>query len=291
MRRPIFALAFLPLVSVHAGAQASPGRVLGARAAARDVAIKMFVPSGSVRIATWDRDSVVVRGRVSRSDHFYFVGKNTGMKLGIEPRRTGADIQPADLVVMVPRRAEISLKAVDASVTAENVGGWFYTVSGPIRLSGAATHVEAESIRGDVDVDMTVTLVKARTGRGHMTVRGAPEDVDASTVEGPLDVAAPGILRARFSSVTGDIRYAGAPAAGGIYEFSDHSGTVDLALPRSTSSALELSSVSGFIENGFSSVRPAAGGPRSLSVRLGRGDAHLTVRTFKGPIRLRVQQP
>src|SRR5262249_44840801 len=155
-----------------------------------------------------------------------------------------------DFVINVPRRAEISIKTVDATITGEGVGGWFYTVSGAIRLSGDAEHVEAESIRGDVDLDVTSMLVKARTGRGHMTVRGSPEDVDASTVSGPLDVTSPAIRRGRFSSVTGNLRYEANPVPGSIFDFSDHAGTVDLLLPRSASSRLDLSTVAGFIQGG-----------------------------------------
>ncbi len=129
-------------------------------------------------------------------------------------------------------------------------------------------------------------LAKARTGRGHMVVRGMPQDVDASTVGGPLDVASSSIMRGRFGSVTGDIRYAASPAPGAVFDFSDHAGAVSLLLPRSTSSRLELSSVTGPIANGFAQIRPAGAGAHTLTVRLGAGEAHMAVRTFKGAIRL-----
>jgi len=43
------------------------------------------------------------------------------------------------------------------------------------------------------------------------------------------------------------------------------------------------------IENGFTRVRPTSSTPRSMRISLGRGEAQVTVRTFKGPIRLRSQ--
>jgi hypothetical protein len=273
-------------------------RVLGARAATPDVSVKIWVPTGSARLIAWDRDSIVVRGRVASSSNFFFArGQDkSAYKLGVEPRRVGADMRPSDLVIYVPRRAGISIKSVDASLTGEGVGGWFYTVSGAIRLSGDAEQVEAESISGDVDLDVTSMVVKARTGRGHMTVRGSPEDVDASTISGPLDVESPAIRRGRFSSVTGNVRYAANPAPGSIFDFSDHAGTVDLFLPRLASSRLDLSTVTGFIQGGgplrrddpnsLKQFRPASAGGQTLTVRLGAGEAHMTVRTFKGAIRL-----
>ncbi|MGH7619946.1 MAG: hypothetical protein ACREPM_22255, partial [Gemmatimonadaceae bacterium] len=111
------------------------------------------------------------------------------------------------------------------------------------------------------------------------------------TVDGELDVATPAVMRGRFASVTGDIRYAASPASGAIFDFSNHSGAVDMALPRDASAALDLSSVMGTVENGLAQARPVAGGAHSLRVTLGHGDAQMTVRTFKGVVRLRPSQP
>lgn len=282
-----------------AGAQpARPLKLLGARPATPDVGVKIWVPTGSVRLIAWDRDSIVVRGRVARTGNFFFARGNqtSSYKLGVETRRIDGPAEPSELVINVPRRAEISVKTVDASIESEGVGGWFYSVSGAIRLSGTASTVDAESIRGDIDLDVTAMLIKARTGRGHMTVRGSAEDVDVSTISGPLDVTSPAIRRGRFSSVTGNLRYAANPAPGSIFDFSDHAGSVDLILPGSASSRLDLSTVSGFIQGGgllrrddpnsLKQFRPAAAGGQTLTVRLGAGEAHMTVRTFKGAIRL-----
>jgi hypothetical protein len=277
--------------SAVAGAQRGPAlKILGAREATPDVGVKIWVPTGSVRLVAWDRDSIVVRGRVAPTSHFFFARgtDKSSYKLGVEPRGfEGPPVpEPSDFVINVPRRAEISIKTVDATIMGEGVGGWFYSVSGAIRLSGAAPNVDAESIRGDVDLDVTSMLVKARTGRGHMTVRGSAEDVDASTVSGPLDIASPAIQRGRFSSVTGNIRYAANPAPGSVFDFSDHAGTVEMFLPRTASSRLDVSTVTGAIQNTLSEVRPVSAGGRTLTVRLGAGEAHMTIRTFKGAIRL-----
>ena len=263
--------------------------VLRARRATATVALKIYNPSGSTRLVGWDRDSVVIRGRVSSHDHFFFGGDSANLKFGIEEGSSSESARPADLIVYLPRRGSVSIKSVDASIAATDVSGWFYTVSGAIVLAGRAQNVDAESMSGDVMLDLSTPWVRARTGRGHLVVRGAPEDVDASTVGGALDVLTSSIMRGRFASVTGDIHYMASVARGSLFDFSNHSGAVDFALPRNVSATLDLSSVTGQLDDEFPQLKPAAAPGRRLQTRLGTGDAQIVARTFKGAIRVRPQ--
>jgi hypothetical protein len=284
----LFSLAASPL-PVRAQADEP---VLRARALDATASIKMFVSAGSLRLIAWDRDSIVVRGHVPRGEQFFFSGDARGMKLGMLDHADNTPSPPSTLVVYLPRRAQLSIKSVSADVAGNDVSGWFYSVSGTIHLSGSATSVDAEAMSGDVTLDVSAPWVHARTGGGHLLVRGAPQDADISTISGALDIASPAIMRGRFASVSGDIRYVGAPPAGGIFEFSNHAGSVDLALPTTVAGTFDLSTISGDIENGLSPLRPVAesgGRGRSLRLNLGRDGGRVTVRTFKGTIRLRPQ--
>src|SRR5262249_9801410 len=129
----------------------------------------------------------------------------------------------SDLVVYVPRTCTASVKTVSGDITADQVGGWFYTVSGNLRLSGRVRSIEAESMTGSLDLDVAGLWVKARTGSGHLLLRGEPETADLSTISGTLSVATSSVLRGQFASVTGDIHYAAAPARSAIVDMSDHS--------------------------------------------------------------------
>ena len=291
MRADIKVLMVLAIVAAtRAGAQsAADGPVLGARALQPTAAFKIWVPAGRIRLVAWDRDSILVRGHVPKSENFYVSGNSAGMKLGVEQNPPRGRAVQSDIVAYVPRRGKFNVKTVTAAIDGEGVSGWFYSVSGPIHLSGSATSVEVESMNGSLDLDVTTPWLRARTGDGHLLLRGAPEDVDASTIAGTLDVAATTVLRGQFGSVSGDIHYVGSPAPGAIFEFSNHSGGVDLLLPQSASGVFALSSVVGPIENGFTSVRPIASATHSMRLSLGRGGSQVTVRTFKGTIRLRPQ--
>jgi hypothetical protein len=283
-------MVFAIVAATRAGAQsAADGPVLGARALQPTAAFKIWVPAGQVRLVAWDRDSILVRGHVPKSENFYFSGNFAGMKLGVEQNSPRGRAGQSDIVAYVPRRGKFNVKTVTASIDGAGVSGWFYSVSGPIHLSGSATSVEVESMNGSLDLDVTTPWLRARTGDGHLLLRGAPEDVDASTIGGTLDVAATTVLRGQFGSVSGDIHYVGSPAPGAIFEFSNHSGAVDLLLPQNVSGVFALSSIVGPIENGFTAVRPIASATHSMRLSLGRGGSQVTVRTFKGTIRLRPQ--
>lgn len=212
-------------------------------------------------------------------------------RFGIEEARTTSTSRPFHFVVYLPKQSRIAVKATSAEIDATDVSGFFATTSGAIQIRGTAATLEITSIDGNIDVNASASWVHAQTGRGRLIVRGAVQDVDASTVDGELDIATPTVMRGRFASVTGDIRYTATPAAGSIFDFSNHSGAVDMALPRDASAALDLSSVSGTVENGLGQARPVGGGAHSLRVTLGHGDAQMTVRTFKGTVRLRPTQP
>jgi len=275
---PIAASAQQPLASEP---------VLRAHALAAGASIKMFIASGTVQLVGWDRDSVVIRGRVPLPARLIVGGSSSaGYKIVVEQRDDGAPVA-SHLSIYLPRTSQVSLKTVDAVTTAANVGGWFYTVSGSMHLAGTATSIDAEAMSGDIDLDAATPWARAKTGRGRLVIRGAPQDVDASTITGTLEIAAATIAHGRFTSVSGDIHYAAPMQQRSLFEFSNSSGAVDLLLPRDVSARFELSSVEGAIDNGFTQLRPAAAGVHTLQLQLGSGSADVTVRTFRGNVRLR----
>ena len=290
----VVALVLVSAQQLYAQRSRGEGRLLGARRTSPTVNIKAWNPTGSIRFVGWDKDSVVMRGTVGGNVKPEFAGDGDGMKLGsmklgITGHWNDADAAPSDIVVYMPRHGRVSIRTVTADISGEDVSGYFYSVGGDIRLSGQATSVEAETMNGSLDMNVSTPWIKARAGDGNLLLRGQPQDVDASTVGGTLSIATSSVLRGQFSTVAGDIHFVGDPPPRAILEFSSHSGAVDLLLPQDASALLALSSISGPIQNGFARIRPTALTPQSMRLNLGRGEAQMTVRTFKGAIRLRAQ--
>jgi hypothetical protein len=134
--------------------------------------------------------------------------------------------------------------------------------------------------------------VRARTASGALRLTGDIEDAAASSITGPVFISSSGLASGQFGSVTGDIVFAAPLKEGGVFSFDNHSGSVELRLRPSAAGTFSVTTISGAIENDIVAARPAgtqASRAQSLSFRLGAGGSHVTIRTFKGTVRLRNQ--
>jgi DUF4097 and DUF4098 domain-containing protein YvlB len=251
--------------------------------------LKVFNATGAVKLVGWSHDSIEVRGNITPHKRYYAAGDASGAKVGVDDGPSNEPPPHGDLTIFVPRGTTVSVKTVEGNIEADDISGWFYTIAGSVRIGGSAKSIEVDAMRGDVDLSVTVPWLHVRAGEGHVVVRGVVTDADISTIGGRLDITSGAIQRGQFASVAGDIRWTGAPAPGAILDFSNHNGSVEFALPRSTAATFSLSTVSGTITNGFPQVRPVSQAERSVRVTFGRGGADIAVRTFKGAIRVRPQ--
>lgn len=115
--------------------------------------------------------------------------------------------------------------------------------------------------------------------------------MNASTINGEINFTTAGVQRARVSTVNGNIRFAGDPGTQGLVDIDDYGGTVDVALAAHMGGACEVTTVFGRIDTEIPSVRPVAGAGgrgQSLTLAVGHGTARVTVRTFKGDVRVTV---
>ena len=135
-----------------------------------------------------------------------------------------------------------------------------------------------------------------KTVSGGVLLRGASEDLGASTLSGTIVVRAAGwqrggtgVQRGKFESVTGDIRFEGELGRGGVVELESQSGKIEVRVPAQTVADFDLLTIGGAINNALTSAAP---GPRAVGVgqelrfSTGTGGAQVTVRSFKGPILL-----
>src|SRR5690606_25270352 len=88
----------------------------------RDVAIRIWLPTGEIEVRGWDLDSVDLRGSVAAGNQLVGGGSTSAVKFAVEARRPGANALPSGrFVLSVPRAARLWIKSTAAIVSAHGL--------------------------------------------------------------------------------------------------------------------------------------------------------------------------
>lgn len=286
----------IPLAAQDPGGVAAPGasRVDETRPFAPDANLRVMIMEGSVRILTWDRDSVRVAGRLDAAGRrgFYFAASRAaGGKLGVEPNGGGR----ADLEVTVPVGARLWVKTAGAPITVAGVNGSLdlYSVTGELRIDGDPRSLYAESMAGSITLTGDPHVARLRTGAGDITVRGGGPDLSLTSVNGAIAVTGTTPLRrVLVETVSGAVGVDAALAPSSSVSVTSHDGAVDIAVPDGTDAEFLVMTLDGELRNRLTGggARKATGlRGRELSFTSGTGEAEVTVRTFSGSITVRTR--
>ncbi len=264
---------------------------------APDGSVRIANPFGRTRVTGWDVDSVTVSGILApHAGRFYAAGDSRVMKLGVDVSPEERHPGRSELEIRVPRRARIWVKSAAADVDIVGVDGALdlNAVSGAIHVTGTPQDVTAESMDGNVEIVGGTGRTRVKTVSGAVLLRGASEDLGASTLSGVIVVRAAGwqrggtgVQRGKFESVTGDIRFDGELAKGGVLEIESQSGRIEVRVPATTIADFDAVTIGGTITNALKPVPPQARPERvgqELHFSTGPGGAQITVRNLKGPI-------
>ncbi len=257
----------------------------------KTASFRIYSLAGTVRIIGWNRDSLHVRGSIARGDEFHMGGSPSGAKMFVE---NADERNPGEAVIEVfaPVRSRIWVKTATGSVTVSDfLGGLdIYTVSGAINVTGSPDDMNAEAIDGNIRISGSPRFVRAKSASGRVEFNGNCDDATLSTVSGGVTVERGVFERARFESVTGPIRFAGAISSGGSAVFDTHSGITDIAMAKNADVDISLVTIAGKISNALTSSRPIPGRygrGGELTTTSGDGGAQLVAKSFKGNITLK----
>lgn len=284
-------LALACLISAAAAPVHGQTRTIDRRIAlAPDASIRIVSLAGKIRVTGSAMDSLIVQGEIRGAGALYMGGAGASAKLGVEATTT-TGLADADLRILVPRGARVWIKTDRATVDVDRLTATVdvYTVSGPVTIRHAPANTFAESIDAPIAVSGRMEWARVKSADGAITIRGEAADLIATAVSGAIDVVGTGFLHARAETVSGTIRFAGPLDRAGVYRFETHSGDIELALPGTVHADLDLTSVTGTIVNTLTGAAPAPGAGKrgqTLQVTAGQGGAQVVARTFKGGIRV-----
>jgi hypothetical protein len=292
MRTRSIALVLHAVAALALGAQQ---KVDIHRAATPTVSVRLGGALSSVRIIGWNKDSISLVGGIGAGSRFDGGAMNTtgpvqGMKFFVEAPDEPS-VRANRLELHVPLRARVWIKAGSADIEASGVTGGLdlNIVGGSVKVSGSPRELIVESMDGGVTVNGTPEFARVKTATGDIVVQGGGEDVTFTTVSGAIRAGEGTVQRGRFESVTGPIVFAGRLARGADARFDTHSGSIELRLEPRSDVEIDAASITGSIENTYSRTRPVAGREgrgMELGISSGMGGARVSIRSFKGNIRL-----
>lgn len=290
IRLLITACLIAPLASA-----AAQQKVSVHRAALPTVSVRLGGAIASLKIVGWERDSVALIGALAAGSRMdggagHTGGPVSGMKFFVNAEDESAT-RGNRLELYVPKKARVWVKAGSADLEASGVTGGLdlNIVGGSVRVNATPRELLIESMDGAVTVSGASGYARIKTATGDITVQGQAEDLLATTVSGTINVNSGDVERGRFESVTGPIVFASDIRRGGEARFDTHSGAIELRLPRRMNVEIDAASVTGQIENTFTAARPIAGREgrgMELGVSSGMGGARVSIRSFKGNVRL-----
>jgi putative adhesin len=187
--------------------------------------------NGGVEIIGWDKDSIAVTARIQVSARTKEDAEAMAHAIKIEA--SGATVRVAvpggavgrhqnwgvNLVVMVPRRTDLTISTENGPLSVEDVAGRMelQTQNGPLSLSGVGGDVHASAQNGPLTVELLGTRwdgagLQAETQNGPAELQ-IPDNYNAKiefgTVNGPMDVGFPmtvtisGRVKDRISTTLG----------------------------------------------------------------------------------------
>jgi len=262
------------------------------------VSVRFSGSFATLRIVGWAHDSVAITGTVPADARFEtgWAGSEServgGMKGYLEPADPkGVTLPAGEIEIRVPERARVWSKAGSASIDVSGVRGGLdlAIVGGSIRVAGSPSELRVDAMDGTIEIVGTPQWLRAKSASGDIVVRGGSEDAAISTVSGALRVGDGRFERLRLESVAGAVTFAGELARGAALDIDSHGGDVELLTTRKQGADYELSSIAGRIENRWGTPAPVVGREgrgMSLAFSTAGGGARITVRSFKGTIRL-----
>lgn len=251
--------------SLHRGFRTNP-----------DVAFRVLVPAGRVRVVGWNRDSIDVNGTLGKNSEYHGGAAGAGGKMFIESRlQKDSVLADADLTISVPKKARVWVKMTMGVIDAMGVNGELelYAVGGSIGVRDASGVISIESIDAAVTVARSSGATRVRTGKGTVRLQDVSGTLSVATVSGSVDVRGAIAPEARVETIGGAILLDVARYGGMLVDVQTHSGDITIVSRAKTLPQLDLVSRAGLVPKPIPIGNPKEG--------------RVIARTFKGAINVK----
>ena len=249
--------------------------------------------SGKVDVSGWDQPQVSVHADIPQGADKVKISSDRGRTtITVQFPNFSFDANGVHLKIRVPRASEVDVTGVSADVSTTELSGVqrLKSVSGSIRADIAQADVEAKTVSGDV-----MLRGQGKPGELHLTTisgsihldHGAG-DVEANTTSGDIRMHIDQGRSVRLRTINGDVHLNGSLVKDADVDAQTVSGEVKMHAAAEMGYEYEVTTFSGDIGNCFSAeADKSSHGPRQrLSGTLGKGNAHVRIKTMNGNIEL-----
>ena len=222
---------------------------------------------------------------------FVTAGKLTRIKVVLPGK--GHDGEDSDLTVRVPTHSSLAINTVSADIEVQGVMGAqrLQSVSADVTTQAGTEDVECKTVSGDIEIAgqghralLTITTVS-----GDARVRNVAGEVNANTVSGNVDLDLGDTTRSRLRSTSGDLNMQGKLVEDAKLDVESISGDVRVNLLGPVAAEFDVSSFNGDIRNCFGpkATRTDEYAPgRELRFKEGAGTGRVRVKTLNGDVTL-----
>jgi len=184
--------------------------------------LRVETHNANVRIESWDQNKIEARVTTSGwhigpgSGSLQIVERQQGNAVDIELRQPhhfsiGIDTRRTDLVIRMPRRAQVNVHSGDGAVSAKGLEGEldFTTGDGRLEIEDVDGSLHAHTSDGSVRVSGRFDVLELRTSDGRVEVDARPgsqlrEPWDVRSSDGSVTLRLPGNLAADVALHTSD---------------------------------------------------------------------------------------
>ncbi len=149
--------------------------------------VKICNDRGSIRVNTWDKNEVLVKGQIDDlADHFIFDKKDDliliEVKLSAKHAHGKNNGKGSELEVWLPKKhdlqyngiatdlslnglgGEVNINSVSGAINAESISGnlRIRNISGKIQLNDVSSQIDISTVSGDLNAKVTSSLIKVK---------------------------------------------------------------------------------------------------------------------------------
>ncbi len=254
-----------------------------------------FDKSGTVTLTATSGD-IIVNGSADGRIHVRATSENGSLSLDASPSRVILQNRGGDsrFDVAVPYGVQIVARSQSGDITIHDTRGALeaHAYAGDLVVDGVDGRLDVNTLSGSLtahDVNGDVDVV---TTSGDVKIFNLTGSADVATVSGDVELRGVTGKTMRAKTTSGDVRFDGIIDAAGRYDFTTHSGDVELHVQKDASAQLTVSTWNGGITSDFPitlspgdhAIGSAVG--KRYTFEIGGGGARINAETFSGDITL-----